>query len=64
MRLLRYQVIIPCCIVVYYLISLKGFTVSPAMLNGLFLRFAKKRSFLNFDDFVSCVANLKLAVGM
>ena len=50
--------------IVCYLMSLKGFNVSPAMLNGIFLRFAKRRSFLNFDDFVSCLANLKLAVGM
>jgi len=42
----------------------KGFTVSPAMLTGIFLRYAKKRSFLNFDDFVACLASLKLAVGM
>ena len=32
------------------------------MLNSIFNRFAKKHKFLNFDDFVYCMASLKLAV--
>ena len=42
--------------------SLIGYTISTNMLNSIFNRFAKKHKFLNFDDFVYCMASLKLAV--
>ena len=43
---------------------LAGYTISPAMVNSVFIRFAKKRKFLNFDDFVFCMASLNLATSM
>ena len=46
------------------ILLLTGYTVSPAMLNAIFIRFSKKRKFFNFDDFVFCLASLNLATSM
>ena len=45
-----------------HFLVITGYTISPTMLNSIFIRFAKKRKFLNFDDFVFCMASVNLAV--
>ena len=39
-------------IYVFTITFLTGYTISPAMLNSIFIRFAKKLKFLIFDDCV------------
>ena len=40
-----------------------GYDLSPQALSILFNRFAKKRKYMNFDDFAACLSRVKMMTG-